>query len=140
MPPDQPPSQFERPYYQPQPPGPQPMAPAPLPPERPRPTTVRQDISPPVPIAFAVICVTGVVILALGALYGASGSLSTVEWDERQDIMVYGRMIMLLGAMLLSIGLLAAGFASKDMSPRNRSTLYMAGVIIMAIVLIWPSY
>jgi xanthine/uracil permease len=115
------------------------MPPAPLPPQRPEPTTVRQDISPPVPIAFTAICVTGVVILALGAIYGATASLDD-DWQTMQDTMVYGRIIMLLGAMLLSIGLLAAGFASKDMSPRNRSTLYMAGVIIMAIVLIWPSY
>lgn len=140
MPPDQPPSQFEPAYYPPQAPGPQPMAPAPLPPERPRPTTVRQDISPPVHPAFLVICIIGIAVLTIGALYGATGSFSTHDWEERQDITVHGRMVVVIGAALLSVGLLAAGFAARDISPRNRSTLYMAGVIIMAIVLIWPSY
>lgn len=138
MPPDQLPSQLERPYYQPQAPGPQPMAPPPLPPQAPRPTTVRKDTSSTVSTAYLVICIVGIVILAIGALYGASGSLSTVDWDHRQDIMVYGRMVMILGGMILSVGLLAAGFASKDLSPRNRSSLFIVAVVVLIMLLLWP--
>ncbi len=95
-------------------------------------------MSSPVPMAYLVICITGMVILAIGALYGASGSLSTIDWDQRQDIMVYGRMVMIVGGMILSVGLLAAGFAAKDINPRNRSTLFIVAVVVLVLLLLWP--
>jgi xanthine/uracil permease len=130
--PDQPQPQYQPQYYQPQ-------ASAPPPLERPKPTTVRQDISPQVPPIYLAICITGLIILTIGAIIGHSTYLID-DYDLARDVRIYGQIIMLVGVSLLSIGLLSAGFAAKDLSPRNRSTLYLAAVIIIVVILIWPSW
>jgi hypothetical protein len=104
------------------------------------PTNVRQDLSSPVSVAFLILCLFGIVIITIGAIYGHTATLSTVDWDERQDILIYGRVIMLIGAALFSIGLLATGLIAKDLSSRNRSTLFIVSVIVVLLVLLWPIY
>jgi hypothetical protein len=89
---------------------------------------VRQDLSPALPTSFLILCLVGVVVITVGAILGTSASLITDDYDEMRDIQTYSRIILLIGVALLVIGLLAAGFFAKDLSPRNRSTLYIAAV------------
>jgi hypothetical protein len=100
---------------------------------------VRQDISSQVPPIFLAICITGLIILTIGAIIGHSSFLSD-DYNQAGDLRVYGQIILLVGASLLSIGLLSAGFATKDLSSRNRSTLYVVAAVITIFVFLWPAW
>lgn len=106
----------------------------------PQPTVVKQDVSTPVAPVFVGVCLVGIIILSLGAMISASVFLSDFDYQESLDARTYGRIGVILGGMLLSMGLLAAGLAAEGLSSRNRSALFISAVIVIAITIIWPYY
>lgn len=103
-----------------------------------------QQAPPPIPGKFLALCVAGIILLGCGVLIIASSQfIVDVEasmWDDGYDknlvknIGVVGKILSMIGTMLLVLGMMAAGFMARDISPNTRMGLFIAAGLIVGLV------
>jgi len=124
-----------------------PEAPQPAPPAYPPPVAQQwtpQQAPPPIPGKFLALCVAGIVLLTCGVLIITSSQfivdLESTPWDGGYDrnlvknIGVIGKILSMIGTMLLVLGMMAAGFMARDISPNTRMGLFIAAGLIVGLV------
>ncbi|MCJ2563149.1 MAG: hypothetical protein LN417_03555 [Candidatus Thermoplasmatota archaeon] len=94
---------------------------------------------------FLAACAVGIVILTTGMIVQTSVSFIVVLGEDILDPTEYnrnlvknigaiGKIISLIGTMILAIGLLSAGFLARDISPNARMGLFIAAGLVLGLV------
>lgn len=127
-----------------QPPAAQPPpAPAPVPPQPAQQWGPPKEPAP-IPKMFLGLCVAGIILIACGVMILVSAQFivdaESDPWDDTYDenlvknVGLVGKVIAMVGVMLLVLGLVAPGFMTPDLNPNTRMGLFIAAGIIVGLL------
>jgi len=121
-----------------------PQPPVYAPPPPPRGLGKRPKGPPPIPAAFLAICIIGLLVMTCGLIVQTSATFLVVisddlfsepEYDKNlvKNVTTVGKIIAQIGAMVLAMGLLSAGFLARDISANARMGLFIAAGLVVGL-------